>query len=71
MQDIRHTFYWGGWITGPFKLELTPTVIVRSGTPFNITTGLDLNNDTLYTERPLRIFKDFPENPESHTIYRG
>src|SRR5262249_4774520 len=45
-------FYWGGWITGPFKLEFTPTVIVRSGAPFNITTGLDLNNDTLYTERP-------------------
>jgi len=26
---------------------------------------------TLYIKRPLRIFKDFPENPESHTIYRG
>jgi len=52
MQDIRHTFYWGGWITAPLKIELTPTVIVRSGTPFNITTGFDLNNDTLYTERP-------------------
>ena len=52
LQDIRHTFYWGGWITGPFKLEITPTIIVRSGAPFNITTGLDSNNDTVYAERP-------------------
>jgi hypothetical protein len=52
LQDIRHTFYWGGWFTGPLNFEITPTVIVRSGAPFNITTGLDLNGDTQYTERP-------------------
>jgi hypothetical protein len=52
LQDIRQTFYWGGWITGPFKLDINPTFIIRSGAPFNITTGRDLDGDSLFLERP-------------------
>jgi Carboxypeptidase regulatory-like domain/TonB dependent receptor len=52
LQDVRHTFYWGGWITGPLRLDIIPTVVMRSGVPFNITTGLDTDGDTLFTERP-------------------
>ena len=50
--DVRHSFYLGGWITGPWKLSLSPLVFYRSGAPFNITTGEDTNRDSLYTERP-------------------
>ena len=50
--DVRHSFYLGGWITGPWKLSLSPLVFYRSGAPFNITTGQDRNRDSLYTERP-------------------
>ena len=50
--DVRHSFYLGGWITGPLKLSFSPLIYVRSGAPFNITTGRDTNGDTLFTERP-------------------
>ena len=50
--DVRHSFYLGGWITGPWKLSFSPLIFFRSGTPFNITTGEDKNRDSLYTERP-------------------
>jgi Carboxypeptidase regulatory-like domain len=52
LQDVRHTFYWGGWLTLPGRIDLTPTVIYRTGMPFNITTGRDTNGDSLYPERP-------------------
>jgi hypothetical protein len=52
LQDIRHTFYWGGWISGPLRIDINPTFVIRSGVPFNITTGLDSDGDTLFTERP-------------------
>jgi hypothetical protein len=51
-QDARHTFYWGGWLTGPLNIELSPVVVLRSGSPFNITTGRDSNADTIFSERP-------------------
>src|SRR5439155_2762959 len=50
--DVRHSFYLGGWITGPWKLSFSPLIYVRSGAPFNVTTGRDTNGDTLFTERP-------------------
>jgi hypothetical protein len=52
LQDIRQTFYWGGWIKAPFNIDVTPVLVFRSGVPFNITTGRETNGDTLFTERP-------------------
>jgi len=48
----RHTWYFGGWMTGPGKLEITPLVLWRSGLPFNITTGRDSSGDSLFMARP-------------------
>jgi hypothetical protein len=50
--DIRHRFFMGGSITGPWGLRLNPFVTADSGRPFNITIGRDLNQDTLFTDRP-------------------
>ena len=50
--DARHTFYWGGWITMPGGISLTPMFVMRSGLPFNIRIGRDRNGDSLFTERP-------------------
>jgi hypothetical protein len=50
--DVRHSFYFGGWINGPWGLSLSPLVFMRSGVPFNITIGRDINGDNLFTERP-------------------
>jgi len=50
--DIRHTFSLGGSLAGPFGTTFNPFLVVRSGAPFNITTGHDNNGDTLFTDRP-------------------
>jgi carboxypeptidase family protein/TonB-dependent receptor-like protein len=50
--DLRHRFVIGGNFSAPFGLSLSPFITIRSGAPFNITTGTDLNADTLFTDRP-------------------
>ncbi|MFN2501209.1 MAG: carboxypeptidase regulatory-like domain-containing protein [Pyrinomonadaceae bacterium] len=49
--DVRHSVYVGGWIKA-FGLDVSPTVVYRSGVPFNITVGRDLNGDTVLNDRP-------------------
>ena len=51
-QDIRHFFVIGGSFGVPFGIRLAPFVTARSSAPFNITTGVDTNGDSLFTERP-------------------
>jgi carboxypeptidase family protein len=50
--DVRHRFILGGALNAPWGVSLSPLVVARSGTPFNITTGRDTNGDTQFTERP-------------------
>jgi hypothetical protein len=50
--DIRHRFVVGGNFTAPHGFSFGPFITFRSGVPFNITTGTDVNGDTLFTERP-------------------
>jgi hypothetical protein len=51
--DVRHRLVLGGAFNAPWGVSLSPLIIARSGTPFNITTGRDANGDTLFTERPV------------------
>lgn len=50
--DVRHRLVLGGAFNAPWGVSLNPLIIARSGTPFNITTGRDANDDKLFTERP-------------------
>jgi hypothetical protein len=50
--DVRHRFFLSGTAKGPFGIQLSPFLILRSGLPFNITTGRDANGDSLFTDRP-------------------
>jgi hypothetical protein len=50
--DIRHRFVFGGTISAPWKVVLSPFIVIRSGAPFNITTGRDNNGDLQFTDRP-------------------
>ncbi|HQU82554.1 MAG TPA: carboxypeptidase regulatory-like domain-containing protein [Pyrinomonadaceae bacterium] len=50
--DTRHNFFFGGSFTLPWQVSLSPFIIANSGRPFNITRGVDTNNDLLFTERP-------------------
>jgi carboxypeptidase family protein len=50
--DIRHNFVVSGVLQSPFKnyalrdISLSPSVFIRSGIPFTIRTGSDINGDT-------------------------
>ena len=47
----------------PFGLNVNAFLSSSAGTPFNITTGTDLNGDTIYNDRPA-----FATNPTSSSI---
>ncbi|MBO0719716.1 MAG: hypothetical protein J2P41_02780, partial [Blastocatellia bacterium] len=53
--DRRHQFNTFFIINLPWGIRLSPQMNINSGTPFNITTGLDDNHDTQFTDRPAGI----------------
>jgi len=59
--DIRHRAQIGGTIAGPLGIQFAPNITANSGAPVNITTGTDLNGDTLLTDRP--AFATVPADP--------
>jgi hypothetical protein len=50
--DQRHLFVAGATFEVPDEILVNPSITISSGRPFNITTGLDNNNDTVFTDRP-------------------
>ena len=50
--DVRHQVNIIGNITLPWNVNMNPFVTIRSGNPFNITTGTDSNGDGFLNERP-------------------
>lgn len=50
--DYRHRLFLGGTIGLPHAFRLNPFLVASSGVPFNITTGGDLFQDSLYNVRP-------------------
>jgi hypothetical protein len=50
--DVRHRFFLGGSIALPYLFRLSPFMVISSGTPFNITSPIDVNGDQLYNDRP-------------------
>jgi hypothetical protein len=50
--DTGQSFYTGAAINLPYGFTVQPFISARTGRPFNITTGTDLNGDTIYNDRP-------------------
>ena len=50
--DIRHRVFFGGTIGLPYAFRLSPFMMASSGTPYNVTTGQDLNGDSIFNDRP-------------------
>jgi len=50
--DVRHRVFFGGSVGLPHNFRLSPFLIAQSGVPFNITTGQDLNGDSIFNDRP-------------------
>jgi hypothetical protein len=49
---VRSRMTLGGTIPLPFQVTASPMIIAQSGNPYNITTGVDNNNDNVYDDRP-------------------
>jgi len=50
--DIRNRLFLGGSIALPYLVRLSPFMVVSTGSPFNISSPLDLNGDSEYNDRP-------------------
>jgi hypothetical protein len=50
--DVRQRFLIGGNWIAPLGISLSPMLVANAGSPFNITTGTDLNGDNQYNDRP-------------------
>jgi hypothetical protein len=50
--DVRDRFFLGGSIALPYMFRLSPFMVVSSGSPFNITSPIDVNGDQIYNNRP-------------------
>ena len=50
--DVRHRVFMGGTLVLPYALRLNPFMLISSGQPYDITTGTDLNGDSIFNDRP-------------------
>jgi len=50
--DYRNRLFFGGSFGLPYGFRASPFIIASSGGPFNITTTNDLNNDSIFEDRP-------------------
>ncbi len=50
--DVRHRLFLGGTMALPYKFRISPMLVASSGQPFNVTTGVDSNGDSIFNDRP-------------------
>ncbi|HEX4154855.1 MAG TPA: carboxypeptidase-like regulatory domain-containing protein [Acidobacteriaceae bacterium] len=50
--DIHNRVFMAGSISLPHYIQLSPFMVGQSGHPYNITTGFDNNNDSIFNDRP-------------------
>ncbi len=50
--DVRSRYTVIGTFNLPRLITLSPFVVGQSGNPYNVVTGTDLNNDSIYNDRP-------------------
>jgi hypothetical protein len=50
--DVRNRLFFGGTISLPYMFRISPFLVASSGVPFNVTSGVDANDDSVFTDRP-------------------
>ncbi len=53
--DVRHRAFLGGSMSLPWALQLSPFLVVTSGTPYNITLNQDLIGSSQLNQRPALV----------------
>src|SRR5260370_11549229 len=49
--DVRHRVFFGGTMGLPYAFGISPLLVAQAGVPFNITTGQDLYQDSIFNTR--------------------
>jgi hypothetical protein len=50
--DVRQKLFAAATLSLPASVRLSPYVVAKSGAPYNLTVGRDLNADSIYNDRP-------------------
>lgn len=50
--DIRYRVFMAGSLNLPHYITLSPFIVAFAGAPYNVTLGRDLNNDSVFNDRP-------------------
>jgi len=50
--DVRQRVFFFGSFAAPYGINLNPTLIIFTGSPYSITSGTDFNGDSVYNDRP-------------------
>lgn len=61
--DRRHRFNLAGIVQLPHEFKLGTITNISSGIPFNITTGLDNNQDGVFNDRPAGVSRNTGDGP--------
>jgi hypothetical protein len=51
-QDVRNRVVLISSVVAPLAIRLSPIVMINSGRPYNVTTGVDNNGDNVFLDRP-------------------
>jgi carboxypeptidase family protein len=65
--DVRHRVFFGGTAGLPYNFRLSPFLVAQSGVPFSVTTGQDVNGDSIFNDRPaIASPQSIPQNVASN-----
>jgi hypothetical protein len=53
--DVRSRGLIAGTFSFPYAIRLSPFMLITSGSPFDITSGQDLNGDSIFNDRPAMV----------------
>ena len=68
MQDVRHRLFVMGNFPLPYGLRAGLNMQVSSARPYNITTGLDDNGDTVFNDRPAGVERNAGRGASQMTV---
>ncbi len=69
--DVRHRFLVGTNLPVLWKINISPFLFASSGSPYNITTGRDLNGDGFTSERPAVVDLGAADCGSSGYLYKA
>src|SRR5262249_38379637 len=61
--DIRHKLNMASVLTLPHEVQIGAVMVVKSGPPFDIISGIDTNSDGIFNDRPPGVTRNTGQAP--------